>query len=138
MSNKNYKVVPTKKEHIEDYGDGIIDKITETRYIIINEETGEILDDAQGYGYKTAKKAHAAWWYKHRDKEYIAKENKVYEYLKSNKKLCDDIFDEMWYCTKDNDDFNSKNVEAILVNYPDCNFSAKDIYKIVTSKRFKL
>ena len=34
------------------------------RYIIINTQTGEILDDAQGYGYKTAQKAYAAYSYK--------------------------------------------------------------------------
>lgn len=31
-------------------------------YIIVDTETGEILDDAQGYGYKTVKKAYAAYF----------------------------------------------------------------------------
>lgn len=35
------------------------------RYILINENTGEILDDAQGYGYRSPQKAHAAWNYHH-------------------------------------------------------------------------
>lgn len=38
------------------------------RYVIVDSETGEILDDAQGYGYKTAQKAHMAYAYKTRDK----------------------------------------------------------------------
>lgn len=38
---------------------------TTGRWMIVNKETGEILDDAQGYGYRTAQKAHAAWSYKH-------------------------------------------------------------------------
>ena len=29
----------------------------ETRYYIVDVNTGEVLDDAQGYGYKTAQKA---------------------------------------------------------------------------------
>lgn len=37
---------------------------TETRYCIVSTETGEILDDAQGYGYKTARNAYAAYGYK--------------------------------------------------------------------------
>jgi len=37
---------------------------SETRYRIVDTETGEILDDAQGYGYKTAQKAHTAWNFK--------------------------------------------------------------------------
>lgn len=38
------------------------------RFVVLDKDSGEILDDAQGYGYKTAQKAHAAWAYKNRDK----------------------------------------------------------------------
>ena len=38
------------------------------RYIIIDKETGEVLDDAQGYGYKTKRNAYACYGYKNRDK----------------------------------------------------------------------
>lgn len=41
---------------------------SEYRWRIRSTKTGEIIDDAQGYGYKTAKKAHSAYAYKHRDK----------------------------------------------------------------------
>ena len=40
----------------------------EIRYVIKNMESGEIVDDAQGYGYKSAQKAYAGWAYKNRDK----------------------------------------------------------------------
>ena len=35
------------------------------RYIIIDEDTGEVIDDAQGYGYKNKQKAYAAYNYKY-------------------------------------------------------------------------
>lgn len=38
------------------------------RYVIVDEDTGEILDDAQGYGYRSAPNAYKAWAYKTRDK----------------------------------------------------------------------
>lgn len=38
----------------------------EIRYYIVSTATGKALDDAQGYGYKTAQKAHAAYTYKKR------------------------------------------------------------------------
>lgn len=41
-----------------------LSKKYEPRYVIINEETGEILDDANGYGYKSQKAAHKSWAYK--------------------------------------------------------------------------
>lgn len=33
------------------------------RYVIVDVETGEILADANGYGYHTPQKAHAGWAY---------------------------------------------------------------------------
>jgi len=36
---------------------------TETRFAIAD-DNGKIIDDAQGYGYKTEQKAHKAMWYK--------------------------------------------------------------------------
>ena len=42
------KVVPIRKTFVEDYGD-FQEKHTETRYIVVDEETGEVLDDAQGF-----------------------------------------------------------------------------------------
>ena len=47
---------------------GTLSRGYDKRYIVIDEETGDILDDAQGYGYKSTQKAWAAWNYKHRDK----------------------------------------------------------------------
>lgn len=34
------------------------------RFVIVDEQTGNVLDDAQGYGYTSAAKAHKAWAYK--------------------------------------------------------------------------
>ena len=83
--NKNYKV--------ESYS---TTKDYEKRYRIVSTETGEILDDAQGYGYKTAKKAYAAYSYKHRDrskdKERAAKEKKIKKWMITlEQKLTEDI-----------------------------------------------
>lgn len=34
------------------------------RFIIVRKDSGEVLDDAQGYGYKNAKNTYKAGWYK--------------------------------------------------------------------------
>ncbi|MBE5961230.1 MAG: hypothetical protein E7256_07565 [Lachnospiraceae bacterium] len=44
--------------------------------MIVDTETGEVLDDAQGYGYRDARKAHTAFWYKNRDKSQDAERNR--------------------------------------------------------------
>ena len=61
----------------------------EPRYVLIDLETGEIVDDAQGYGYKTAQGAHLSWAYQHRDKskdaEKKAKSKKIRKWMKEHK-----------------------------------------------------
>lgn len=67
------KIVPIVKNIEEDFGNGIIEKYTETRYIIIDDD-GVIVDDTQGYGYKSVVSAKKALWYKSGGKEKILKE----------------------------------------------------------------
>lgn len=59
-----------------------------TRYRVVAEDTEEILDDAQGYGYKTIQKAYAAYGYKIRKTRDVEKEEKTKEiklWLKEHK-----------------------------------------------------
>jgi len=55
----SYKIVSRTVKTDIDYG--IVD--TENRYDIVS-ESGEIIDNAQGYGYKTYQSAQKAAWYK--------------------------------------------------------------------------
>ncbi len=41
----------------------------ERRYVVVDKENGNVLDDAQGYGYKTTRNAYAAYAYKHSRKQ---------------------------------------------------------------------
>ena len=52
------KIISYNKKHKE-YGI----ESEETRFAIAD-DNGKIIDDAQGYGYKTKQKAHKAMWYK--------------------------------------------------------------------------
>ena len=59
------------------------------RYIVISTDTGEILDDAQGFGYKSVQKAYSAYSYKIRDrrkdKERLAKTQHIKKWMKEHK-----------------------------------------------------
>lgn len=72
-----------------------LSKPNDQRYVIIDKETGEILDNAQGYGYRSAQKAYAAYGYKNRDKskdsEIAARKKKIRDWLKSNKEFTDQL-----------------------------------------------
>ena len=61
----------------------------EMRYYIVSTATGEVLDDAQGYGYRTAQKAYSAYAYKTRDKskdkEKAEKKKRIKQWMKEHK-----------------------------------------------------
>lgn len=60
----------------------MLSKEYEARYILVDQETGEILDDAQGYGYKTRRNAYAAFSYKMRDRSKDQGREEREEYIR--------------------------------------------------------
>lgn len=77
MSNRNYKAVayeivthhPAIKNRKCPWDDRPAYDTREIRYRIEDINTGVILDDAQGYGYKTARNAYAGYSYKSQSKK---------------------------------------------------------------------
>lgn len=111
----------------------------EDRFVIVDAETGEIIDDAQGYGYKTKKKAYASWAYKNRDKskdaEYNAKRKRIREWMREHKsfiRTMDQVAFEIegkksW---APDDHFNTALVRQMLKDANlDTDFDAKDLLK---------
>ena len=69
--------------------DGSLSSPMDKRYIIIDIETGKVLDNAQGYGYKSERKAYVSYSYKtrdkSRDKEKALKASQIKKWLDENK-----------------------------------------------------
>lgn len=95
-----------------------LSKRYEPRYVIVNEETGEILDDANGYGYKTTQAAHKGWAYKSKPKSEKDKMNKQYlivmNWIKENKKVVGGLEDLYFYDFKDGVEVTNKDVEEVI------------------------
>ncbi len=113
------------------------------RYCIVSTETGEVLDDAQGYGYKTARKAYAAYGYKTRDKskdeERAKAKEHIKKWMKENKEfigLMDDIAFEMKKGSlAPNEKFDASFVKKLLKQKglePD--FTAGELLKVWRSE----
>jgi hypothetical protein len=99
-------------------------------------ESGEIVDDAQGYGYKSAQKAYAGWAYKRRDKskdtEKAEKERAISKWTEENKtfiRLLDTLAFEKWKDTRTPVDagFVKKLLEEN--GYIDLNFTAGELLR---------
>ena len=128
--DKTYKAIQYK---VTKHHDAVVDKeepwnnspaydTFEMRYCIVSTDTGEVIDDAQGYGYKTAQKAYAAFAYKNRDKskdkEHLAKKRHIEQWMEQNKsfvKLMDSYAFEIAKGTMAPDDkFDAKFVRKLL------------------------
>lgn len=84
MSQTQINIDVIKSESLSDEFD--------ERYIIVNKETGETLDDAQGYGYRSKQKAFAAWNYKNSNAyERRAKDKHIKRWLTEHHSFADDI-----------------------------------------------
>ena len=61
------------------------------RYVVVDQDTGEVLDNAQGYGYRTVQAAYKAWAYKTRDrskdKEKAQRRNEIRSWMKQHKEF---------------------------------------------------
>ena len=109
------------------------------RYVIIDTETGEVVDDAQGYGYRTAPKAYAAFGYKHRDKskdaEKRAKRQLIKAWAKEHKAFMRTMDQFAFEIAKGSwgpeDKFDAKLVKHMLKQngYTDLPFTAGELLK---------
>ena len=142
-----YKAIPYT---VTTHHDAIVDKdepwnnvpaydISKTRFCIVSTETGEVLDDAQGYGYKTAQKAYAAYAYKTRDKskdkERLAKKNHIKQWMKEHKSFVNAMDTTAFEIAKGSwgpdDKFDAKLVKEMLEEFgltPD--FTAGELLKV--------
>ena len=119
--------------------DTSLSTLKEKRYIVVDKETGAVLDDAQGYGFKSVKKAHAAYSYKTRDKSKDAerkfKEDRIRTWLKENQDFADlmDVVSfeiEKGSCGP-NEKFNASVIKKLLKEKElDCEFTPGELLKV--------
>lgn len=96
----NYKII-TKSIDVDLY-------VTITRFIIISED-GEIIDDAQGYGYKTFQSAQKAAWYK----------------LKGGKKKSADLKKQAYWFWRTNSNFKQEIQHILEINCKNPNIKSE-------------
>lgn len=89
-----------------------------TRWAIVDTETGEILDNAQGYGYKSPQAAHRAWGYKtmtpvkKRQRENVKQH--VQAWLRKNHTVNDWLNDAMFEAAKNGEQISKEDVQYII------------------------
>ena len=121
---------------VQDYN---LSKQHEKRFVVVDKNTGEILDNAQGYGYKTIQKAYAAYAYKTRDKtkdkEKLVKKKHIRQWMKEHKefvKMMDEFAFEIAKGSWGEDEkFNVKFVKQMLLEHGlEVDFTAGELLKV--------
>lgn len=103
------------------------------RYILIDADTGEVLDDAQGYGYKTQRKAHAAYSYKtlsaeqRRQKAVVRR--KVRDWLERRPQIQDQLLSLALRAELDHRTLENADVQNLLAQfgYRQLDFGIEDL-----------
>lgn len=104
--------------------------------MIVDIESGRILDNAQGHGYKSPQKAYACYAYKKRDKskdkEKQEKENRIKNWLRENREFTSQLDSEAYWAIKDPAvEFNLKFVKKLLKEQNlEPEFTASEILKV--------
>ena len=90
------------------------------RYSVVDTETGEIVDDANGYGYKTKGNAIRAWKYKiYEPTPEVKKFKDIINNWWKEHKGCEEFIDQMNFETtcKDREDFTEKDAIMYTKNW---------------------
>lgn len=89
-----------------------------SRFVVVDSETNAILDDAQGYGYKSAQGAYKAYAFKQKHpnpKKYKQDtKKKVKNFVAKHQEIFNSLNDVIWYATKDGENISSKEIEQFL------------------------
>lgn len=114
----DYKVIQIQKKSIPE--DKYDFPITEIRYVIVSTSTNKVIDDAQGYGYKTKQNAEKAMWYKFnggKSKLNVVKQSAL-SFWKSNTTIKDDLENIMFIgCKEGNDPSPHELVDYVKTKY---------------------
>lgn len=90
----------------------------EKRYVVVDVVTGNIVDDAQGYGYKTAQNAHRAHAYKtmppKRKRQRDAAQRQVRRWCTARPEFLQHVESAMFYAVKDGVNLTEAGVRVML------------------------
>jgi len=112
----DYKVIQIQKKSIPE--DKYDFPITETRYVIVSTSTNNVIDDAQGYGYKTKQNAEKAIWYKFKggkSKTDSVKKSAT-SFWKYNSNIKDDLENIIFIGCKENNEPTSNELVSYVKN----------------------
>ncbi|CAN5735360.1 hypothetical protein BH09ACT7_BH09ACT7_45760 [soil metagenome] len=104
------------------------------RYVVVDEATGDVLDDAQGYGYKTAQNAHRAHAYTSmppkKKRQRDAAKRRVQRWCEQHPEVVQHLEQAVLYTMKDGENVSATDVRALLTEHGlELPFPVEDLMK---------
>lgn len=110
------------------------------RWVLVDKTTGEIVDDAQGYGFKTPQGAYAAHSYKNRPKKVVARERRirtaVKRWCRDNPEVVERLEADSFYDAKDTlhsseSEFTPEYADSVLkeLGFENLPFTGKELLR---------
>lgn len=91
------------------------DKRTETRYRLVDTQTGAIINDADGYGFKTAQNAHRAnGYHQKKRRNQLTKSEKAAQFLKQHPEIGDQLAQLCFLALHDNEQLGESEFQAFI------------------------
>lgn len=91
------------------------------RFVVVDETTGQVLDDAQGYGYRTAENAHRAYSFKSatpaQKKKRDALKREVRQWCAAHQDFMDAVEQATLWAFKDGETFGAPELRHLLDQY---------------------
>lgn len=108
------------------------------RFIIVERETNNVIDDAQGYGFKTKDGAYKAAYYKLNQKSIIHKQRVVNNFLENHPEFNWQLCDLMMDAAKFNGSVQPEMVEQLASELSQVlPYSGEEFLRILNSKSKK-
>lgn len=113
--NATIKAVPyqvTRDDGIDGY---YSDKRTETRYRLVDTQTGAIINDANGYGFKTAQNAYRAnGYHQKKRRNQLTKSEKVTQFFKQHPDIADQFTQLCFLSLHDDEQLGESEFQALM------------------------
>ncbi|WP_226359312.1 hypothetical protein [Pseudonocardia sp. ICBG601] len=99
----------------------VLSRGRDLRYVVVDVATGEVIDDAQGYGYRSAQNAHRAHGYTSvspkKKKQRAAVKLKVKDWCAAHPAFMADVEKMAFYALKDGESLTRADVNRLLVDH---------------------
>lgn len=132
------KALPYQVTHDDGIDGYYSDRRTETRYRLVDTQTGAIINDANGYGFKTAQNAYRAnGYHQKKRRNQLTKSEKVSQFFKQHPHVADQFMQLCFLSCHDDDKLGEIEFQ-VFIDQSEVTWPVSAKYLAVNYQRLKV